>query len=73
MIEVHHFKVRDISKGDWENPRSKRTAKSIAELKGQLFPDTVEEVDPPQLDGTGSKVKSRLEIGQMSNAITRVF
>jgi hypothetical protein len=73
MIEVHHFKVRDISKGDWEIPPSKRTAKSITELKGQLVPDTVKEVDPPQLDGTGPKVKSRLEIGQMSNAITRVF
>jgi hypothetical protein len=53
MIEVHHFKVWNIAKGDWEIPPSKRTAESIAEAGGKIIPDTAEEVDPALIDGHG--------------------
>ena len=53
MVQVHHFKVWNISKGDWEIPPSKRMAESIAELKGQIIPDTAEEIDSTKLDGQG--------------------
>jgi hypothetical protein len=36
-----------------EFPPSKRTAESIAELKGQIIPDTAEEVFAHQLDSHG--------------------
>ena len=42
MVQVHHFKVWNSQKGDWEIPRSKRTAESIDELKGQVIWDTAE-------------------------------
>jgi hypothetical protein len=51
MVQVHHFKVWNINKGDWEIP--KRTAESIAELKGHILPNTGVEVDPTQLDDQG--------------------
>jgi hypothetical protein len=53
MIEVHHFKVWNIHKGDWEIPPSKRTAESIVELKGKIIPGTAEEVFTHQLDNHG--------------------
>ena len=53
MVQVHHFKVWNINKGDWEIPPSKRTAESIAELKGHIIPDTAEEVSSLQLDDQG--------------------
>jgi hypothetical protein len=53
MVEVHHFKVWNIHKSDWEIPPSKRTAESIAQLKGQLIPGTGEKIDPSELDDQG--------------------
>ena len=53
MFEVHHFKVWNINKGDWEIPPSKRTAESIAELKGHIIHDTAEQIDPTKLDDQG--------------------
>jgi hypothetical protein len=40
MVQVHHFKVWNSQKGDWEIPPPKRTAESIDELKGQVIWDT---------------------------------
>jgi hypothetical protein len=53
MVEVHHYKVWNIHKGDWEIPPSKRTAESITILKGQIIPDTGEDIDPVKLDAQG--------------------
>ena len=53
MVEVYHFKVWNIHKGDWEVPPSKRTVESIVELKGEPIFDTAEEVDPALIDQQG--------------------
>lgn len=53
MVEVYHFKVFNIHKGDWEIPPSKRTRESISELKGEIIPDTAEEVAATKLDSQG--------------------
>jgi hypothetical protein len=53
MVEVHHYKVWNIHKGDWEIPPSKRTVESIAILKGQIIPNTAEDIDPVKLDAQG--------------------
>jgi hypothetical protein len=53
MVQVHHFKVWNNNKGDWEIPSSKRTAESIAKLKGEIIPDTDEEIHVTQLDSLG--------------------
>ena len=53
MVEVHHFKIRNNTKGDWEILPSKRTAKSISELQDLVIPETAEEVDPTLIDGQG--------------------
>ena len=53
MVQVHHFKVWNSRKGDWEIPPSKRMADNIYKLEGQIIPDTLEEVDITQLDKDG--------------------
>ena len=53
MVQVHHFKVWNSNRGDWEIPPSKRMAESIYKLEGQIIPDTGEEVDITQLDIEG--------------------
>ena len=53
MVEVHHFKVWNITKGDWEIPPSKRTAEAIAEAKGVIIPETMEMVYQAMLDSQG--------------------
>jgi hypothetical protein len=53
MVQVYHFKVWNTNKGDWEIPPSKRTADSIGDLKGEIIPDTAEEVDATKLDNHG--------------------
>ena len=53
MVEVHHFRVWNITKGDWEIPPSKRTANNVADLKGQIIPNTSEEIYFQKLDTHG--------------------
>jgi hypothetical protein len=53
MVKVHHFRVWNITKGDWEIPPSKRTAKTVADLKGQIIPNTSEAVHSKKLDTEG--------------------
>jgi hypothetical protein len=53
MIEVHHFRVWNSQTGDWEIPPSKRTAEAIAELKGEIIPDTMQMVFRVMLDSQG--------------------
>jgi hypothetical protein len=53
MVEVHHFKVWNNTKGDWEIPPSKRTTESIAAANGKIIPDTAEEVEATKLDSQG--------------------
>ena len=53
MVQVHHFKVWNINMGDWDIPPSKRTAESIAELKGQIILEYAEEVNTAELDDQG--------------------
>lgn len=53
MVQVHQFKVWDGVHDKWKSPPSKRTAESIAELQGEIIPDTWEEVDPKELDDYG--------------------
>lgn len=53
MVEVHHYKVWNIHKGDWDIPPSKRTAKTISQLKGQIIPDTGEQISAAKLDSQG--------------------
>jgi len=53
MVEVHHFKVWNIHKGDWEIPPSKRTAESIAVVKCQIILETAEDIYPAKLDAQG--------------------
>jgi hypothetical protein len=53
MVKVHHFKIWNQSKGDWEIPPSKRTSRSIIELNGTILPGSAEEIDPDQLDSQG--------------------
>ena len=52
-VTVHHFKVWNTAKQDWEFPPSKRTAEGIIELAGQIIPGTAEEIEWTQLDGQG--------------------
>lgn len=40
MIEVHHFRVWNDEMKHWERPPAKRSAEAIAELKGEIVPDT---------------------------------
>ena len=53
MIEVHHFKVRNVNSGTWDIPPSKRTAEDIDKLKGEIIPDTMEMVFRSMLDSEG--------------------
>jgi hypothetical protein len=53
MIEVHHFKVRNVNSGAWDIPPSKRTVEDIAKLKGEIIPDTMEMVFKAMLDSEG--------------------
>lgn len=53
MIEVHHFKVWNAELKHWEKPPSKRSADAIAELKGEIVPDTAEMVFKAMLDTEG--------------------
>ncbi|HEV7736965.1 MAG TPA: hypothetical protein VGO47_06280 [Chlamydiales bacterium] len=53
MVEVHHFRVWNITKGDWEIPPSKRTAHNVADLKGQIIPNTSEIIHSKMLDTQG--------------------
>ena len=53
MIEVHHFKFRNVNSGEWDIPPSKRTAEDIAKLKGKIIPDTMEMVFQAMLDSEG--------------------
>jgi hypothetical protein len=52
-VTVHHFKVWNTAKQDWEFPPSKRTADGIVALNGQIIPDTAEEIELTQLDDQG--------------------
>ena len=52
-VKVHHFKVWNSNKNDWEYPPSKRTAESLDELQGEIIPDTAEEIDSTRLDDQG--------------------
>jgi hypothetical protein len=53
MIKVHHFKIWNNAKGDWEIPPSKRTVESVVALKGFIIEGSAEEIDPGRLDGYG--------------------
>ena len=53
MIEVHHFKIRNVNTGAWDIPPSKRTAKTISEMKGQIIPNTGEQISAAKLDSQG--------------------
>ena len=53
MIEVHHFKVWDTEREHWETPPAKRSAEAIAELKGEIIPETGQMVFKAMLDLDG--------------------
>ena len=53
MIEVHHFKIWNDQMKHWEKPPAKRSAEAIAEIKGEIVPDTGEMVFKAQLDVEG--------------------
>ena len=53
MIKVHHFKVLNIETGDWEISTSMCTAEAIAELKGEIMPESEQMVFQGMLDSEG--------------------
>jgi hypothetical protein len=61
MIEVHHFRVWNQLTGDWVSPPSKRSAEAIAELKGEIIPDTGQMVFKAMLDSEGRYFPSKRE------------
>lgn len=61
MIEVHHFKVWNDEMKHWEEPPSKRSAEAIAELKGEIVPDTGQMVFKAMLDSEGRYFPHRRE------------
>ena len=53
MIEVHHYKVWNDELKDWDKPPAKRSAEGIAELKGEILPETGQMVFKAMLDSEG--------------------
>jgi hypothetical protein len=53
MVKVHHFKIWNKTKEDWEIPPSKRTAEDIAQLNGIIIGNSAEEIDLSRLDRDG--------------------
>jgi hypothetical protein len=51
MPTVHGFKIWD--QGRYVVPRSKRTSEQIAQMGGEVIPDTAEEVEASEFDGDG--------------------
>lgn len=61
MIEVHHFKVWNSELKHWEKPASKGSAEAIAELKGEIIPDTGQMVFRIMPDSEGRYFPSKLD------------
>lgn len=61
MIEVHHFKIWNAELKHWVEPPSKRSAEAIAELKGEIVPDTGQMVFKAMLDSEGRYFPKPLE------------
>jgi hypothetical protein len=61
MIEVHHFRIWNKQLGEWETPPSKRTAEAVAELGGEIIPDTTQMVFRVMLDSEGRYFPSKRE------------
>lgn len=53
MIEVHHFKIWNAEMKHWEFPPSMRTAEGIAQLNGEILPETGQLVFDGMLDSEG--------------------
>jgi hypothetical protein len=53
MIEVHHFRIWNKQLGEWETPPSKRTVEAVAELGGEIIPDTTQMVFRVMVRQTG--------------------
>jgi hypothetical protein len=56
MVEVHRYKVWNATTGAWDFPTEKLTAQAIAELHGEIIPDTFETVFQSMLDEEGRYV-----------------
>lgn len=52
MVTVHNYRSWDPYREDWFYPPYKCTAERIRE-RGEIMPDTAEEVDQSQLDAQG--------------------
>jgi hypothetical protein len=53
MVTVHHFRVWDIMRGEYLIPSLKSTTQRIQEVKGEIIPETAEEVERSALDKEG--------------------
>ncbi|MBZ0262989.1 MAG: hypothetical protein K8F90_20575 [Hyphomicrobiales bacterium] len=53
MIEVHHYKVLNLETGSKEIADCMRTAEAIAELKGEVVPESEQLVFQGMLDSEG--------------------
>jgi hypothetical protein len=54
MVTVHHFRVWDFANDRWVYPPLKSSAERIKnEARGEIIPDTAEEVDLSDLDEHG--------------------
>ena len=53
MIEVHHYKVWNNEFKEWQKPPAKRSAEAIAELNGEILPETGQMVFKAMLDSEG--------------------
>ena len=53
MITVHHFRVWSITHGEYVVPPMKAPAEFIRMARGEIVPETAEDVDPSALDSQG--------------------
>lgn len=56
MVTVHRFRVWDILTDKWMYSVSKRTAKRIDALGGEIVEGTAEEVSEEEIDGEGRHI-----------------
>ena len=61
MITVHRFKLLNSKTGEWEISDCMRTAKAIADLKGEIILETNQEIFEGMLDSEGRYVPPKYE------------
>lgn len=71
MVTVHRFRVRDFLTDKWLYSVSKRTAKSIDAIGGEIIDGTAEEVSEEEIDGEGRHIMRGESAGTLALAGAR--